>query len=689
MRVFDSRKALAFGMFLLAFTLVVQAVGPTSDPNETPAVKAVKDVSFTPAGDSMETRITTTGPARFTYFEMAGPRRLVIDFYDLQNRVAFKEKQVSSAGVERVRTAFFQDKDRNGTRIVFELTSDAQYKVVDDKSEMVRVVFGHPAATVPPTNPQHGEPAARPAPAASLVQKQSSATLVAGPVTIPEVRPVQKAIPTLPRFNPQTVTLTAEDSNSPKMVSGLMLASALPPAAAGQSQINVGQQSTPGGTLSTAPQGPQYTGEIVSFDVRDLDLRDFFRLISETSGLNVTTDQNVSGVLPVFRLTDVPWDQALDIVLKQNQLRGELQGNVLRIATAATLQNEDTARKAALDAKDAISPLETHTYILNYTKAAVVQTTLTQGTASVVSKRGDISKDDRKNALIITDLPGQFAKIDQIIKFLDTPADQVEIEGRLLSANKSFSRDLGSQLGLLFGNRTGNILTGASGANSPFTVVNGANPRVQSGTGVPLLSNLPAAATSGLAFLIQPGGDVLLDAIVTAAEASGRAKLLSSPRITTQNNQPATVSQGTQIPVQTNVNNTVTTSFIDFSLNLTVTPQITSAGTILLTVALENSVPDFARQVGTIPSVASQKARTQVLIPDGGTAVIGGIYVDTDTNNVRQVPGFGSIPILGYLFKETVVSKSTSELIFFVTPKVKSIDQIIAAVPDVKAEPQR
>jgi type IV pilus assembly protein PilQ len=473
------------------------------------------------------------------------------------------------------------------------------------------------------------------------------------------------------------------------MVSGLMLASALPAAAGGQSQINVGPQSAPGGTLSTAPQSAQYTGEIVSFDVRDLDLRDFFRLISETSGLNVTTDQNVTGTLPVFRLTDVPWDQALDIVLKQNQLRGELQGNVLRIATAATLQNEDTARKAAIDAKDAISPLETHTYILNYTKAAVVQTTLTQGTASVVSKRGDISKDDRKNALIITDIPGQFSKIDQIIKFLDTPAEQVEIEGRLLSANKSFSRDLGSQLGLLFGNRTGNILTGASGANSPLTVVNGASPRVQSGSGTPLLSNLPAAATSGLAFLIQPGGDVLLDAIVTAAEASGRAKLLSSPRITTQNNQPASVSQGTQIPVQTNVNNTVTTSFIDFSLNLTVTPQITSAGTILLTVALENSVPDFARQVGTIPSVASQKAKTQVLIPDGGTAVIGGIYVDTDTNNVRQVPGFGSIPILGYLFKNTVVSKSTSELIFFVTPKIKSLDQIIAAVPDVKAEPQR
>jgi len=685
MRVFDSRKSLAFGVFLLAFTLVVQAVGPAAGPKDTAPVKAVKDVAITPSGDFMEARITTSGPARFTYFELSGPRRLVVDFHDLQNAVAFKEKQVASGGVERVRAGFFQDKDRNVTRIVFDLTSDAQYQIVDDKSEMVRVVFGHPELSTPAAKPLRVEPTVKTAPTAVVVETKVPSNLFAGPITVPEPAQAQKAAATLPRFNPQTVTLTAQDSNSPQMVPGLMLASALPAAPAGQSQITVGPQTVPGSSLTSPAQPPQYTGEIVSFDVRDLDLKDFFRLISETSGLNVTTDGNVSGTLPVFHLTDVPWDQALDIVLKQNQLKGELQGNILRIATVATLQSEDNARKAALDAKDAISPLETHTYILNYTKAAIVQTTLTQG--QNVTKRGDVSRDDRKNALIITDIPTQFGKIDQLIKFLDTPAEQGEIEGRLLSANKSFSRDLGSQLGFLFGNQTGNIVTGASGANSPFTVVNGANPRAQAGTGVPLISNLAAAATSGLAFLIQPGGDVLLDAIITASEASGRAKLLSSPRITTQNNQPATVSQGTQIPVQTNVNNTVTTSFIDFSLNLTVTPQITSAGTIVLTVALENSVPDFASRVGGIPAVASQKAKTTVLIPDGGTAVIGGIYVDSDSLNVRQVPGFGSIPIIGYLFKETSTIKSTSELIFFVTPKIKSLDQIIAAVPDVKAEP--
>jgi type IV pilus secretin PilQ/predicted competence protein len=678
MRVFDSRKAMAFGMFLLAFTLIVQAVGPR-------VTAAVNDIAINPSGNSLEAIITTTGPARFTYFELTGPRRLVVDFHDLQNDVNFKEKKVSVAGVERIRASQFQDKDRTATRIVFDLTNDAHYQIADDKSDLVRVIFSNPGVVVPASAPLPARLPSRSSAPVDFAEAKASVNLVAGPVTVPALTGGQQLVPTLLKRNPQSLALTEQDVRSPEVVSGLMLASVLPAGVAGQSQINAAPQTVPGSSLSAPAQTQQYSGEIVSFDVRDLDLKDFFRLISETSGLNVTTDQNVSGTLPVFRLTDVPWDQALDVVLKQNNLGGQLQGNILRIATNATLQSEESARKAQLDAKDAISPLETHTYILNYTKASAVVTTLGQS----LSKRSEIVRDDRKNALIITDIPSQFSKIDQIIKFLDTAAQQVEIEGRLLSANKSFSRDLGVQLGLLVGNKTGNILTGASGANSPLTVVNGASPRVQSGTGTPLLTNLPAAATSGIAFLLQPGGDILLDSILTAAEANGRAKLLSSPRITTQNNQPANVSQGTQIPVQTNVNNTVSVSFINFALNLTVTPQITAAGTILLTVTLENSVPDFARAVNGIPSVATQKAQTQVLIPDGGTAVIGGIYVDTDSLNVRQVPGLGSLPVVGHLFKETSTIKSTSELIFFVTPKIKSLDQIIAAVPDVKAEPQK
>ena len=298
----------------------------------------------------------------------------------------------------------------------------------------------------------------------------------------------------------------------------------------------------------------------------------------------------------------------------------------------------------------------------------------------LLTSRGTIIQDARRNALIVSDIPSQFLKVDDMIKFLDTPAQQVEIEARLLSANKSFSRELGNQLGLLFGNRTGNIVTGVPGLSSPFQRI--PTPRATGGgNGVPLVANFPAPATSGLSFLIQSGGDFILDEIITAAEAHGTAKLISRPRVTTQNNQAATISQGTQIPVQTNVNNTISVQFLRFSLQLTVTPQITEAGTILLTVNVENSQPDFARAVNGVPSVATQMAQTQVLIPDGGTAVIGGILVDNDSINVRQVPGLGSLPLIGYLFKNTSTIKSTAELIFFITPRIKSPDSITVLAP--------
>ena len=223
-----------------------------------------------------------------------------------------------------------------------------------------------------------------------------------------------------------------------------------------------------------------------------------------------------------------------------------------------------------------------------------------------------------------------------------------------------------------------NILTGGSGQGSPFDRT--PKPRATiTGAGIPLVSNLPAAATSGLAFLMQPGGDILLDAIIGAAEASGTAKLMSRPHVVTQNNVAAEISQGTQIPVQTNVNNTISVSFLTFALKLNVTPQITEAGTILMTVEIENSQPDFARSVNGVPSVSTQSAKTTTLVADGTTMMIGGIYVDTDSLNIRQVPGLGSIPIIGHMFKNTSTIKSTAELLFFITPRIRASDTVVAA----------
>jgi type IV pilus assembly protein PilQ len=642
MRVFDSRKLLPVSVFLLISTLAVS--GATS--RET---AVVKDLSFNPSGATLEVKIATTEQADYTYFELSKPRRLVVDFHGIQNGIGFKEKSIEAAGVERVRTSYFSDKNRNATRIVFDILENVSYQVVNDGEGIVRVVFDGAA-------PQKLEKPAPPSP--SLPHR----------LLEPVISPLERV----------PVTLTA----GPPMVVEAPTKS-LP---AGSLLIPTTRQTPPTqlpASLSPGQTPQQYTGEITSFDLKDIDLKDFFRLIANMSGLNIVLDPAVSGTV-TLSLTDVPWDQALDIVLKNNNLGSQLQGNVLRIANNATLANEEAARKAFREAQELNVDLVTKSYLLNYTKSESVSATLTK----LLSPRGTIIQDPRRNALIVSDIPNQFAKIDQLVQFLDTPSPQVEIEARLVSATKGFSRDLGSQLGVVFGNNSQNSISGAPivGA-SPFNRTPA--PNVHVGQAIPLNVNLPAAATSGVSFLLGAGADIILDEIITAAEARGTAKTISRPKVMTQNNLAALVQQGTQIPVQTNQNNTVSVQFLTFSLQLSVTPQITDVGTILLAVQIENSTPDFGRSVNGIPSVSTQRAQTNVLVPDGGTAVLGGILLDQDTLNIFQVPGFGSIPLIGNLFKRTQTIKSTAELLFFVTPRIKPADSINAVPGAVPPPPGR
>jgi len=500
---------------------------------------------------------------------------------------------------------------------------------------------------------------------------------------MPSVRLESAALAGQPAAVPQARVVAAAQAQAqavPVPATSPVVTAAEP---AEQTQVMVVPQVAPAVPTTPTPI-PQYTGEIATFQLVDYPIRDFFRLISELSGLNVFLDPAVNGTV-TMTLKDIPWDQALDVVLKNNNLGGQLQGNVLRIATNATLQAEQNQAKALHDAQEAAAPLEVHTFVLNYTKAADVNLTL----RGMTTPRGSIVVDPRRNALIVKDVPAQFSQLESMIKFVDMPQQQVDIEARLLSANKSFSRDIGNQLGLMIGASGGNVLTGVPSQPSPI-IRNQTLPT--GGSSLPLIANFPAAATSGLSFFIKPGGDVLLDEIITAAEAKGTARLISRPHVTTQNNQAATIQQGTQIPVQTNVNNTITTQFVTFALQLDVTPQISAAGTILMQVNVTNSQPDFARAVGGIPSVASQSAKTLVMVPDGATAVIGGILVDTDSINIRQVPGLGDLPLIGTLFKETNTAKSTSELLFFITPRIKPIDAISVLAPsdtDSPEQPQR
>jgi type IV pilus assembly protein PilQ len=403
--------------------------------------------------------------------------------------------------------------------------------------------------------------------------------------------------------------------------------------------------------------GSRFTGEPISVNLKDVDLRDFFRLIHEISGLNVVLDPKVAGNLTIV-LDDVPWDQALSIVMKNNGLDCQLDGNVLRIATLATMKKEADDRRAQLEAQALAVEMVTINRYLSYAVAKDAVPTV----KTFLSARGSIIADERTNALIISDIPNVMPAVDRLIRELDRKTQEVEIEARVVAATRNFARDVGTQFAFSWNNSTTTI-GGAQAGRAPIA-----------GT-VPFFSTLGvgANATSGIGISTGAAG-YNLDFVLTAFENRGLIKILSRPRIITQNNVQAVVRQGQRIPVVTGaqLGGPPTVTYVDAFLRLTVRPQITAENTIFLNVDVENTVPDFTRvtNVQLNPILITQQATTQVLVTDGGTVVIGGV-IQTQTNvGINQVPLLGSIPAFGNLFKRRSLSTTTQELIFFLTPKI-------------------
>ncbi len=423
--------------------------------------------------------------------------------------------------------------------------------------------------------------------------------------------------------------------------------------------------------------GAKYTGEPISVNLKDVDLKDFFRLIHEISGLNVVLDPLIHGTLTIV-LDDVPWDQALDIVLKNNDLSRQLDGNVLRIATVETLRKEAEGRRAQIDAEALAVDKVSITRFLSYAHAKDLLLPLKK----FLSQRGDIVADERTNSIIVADIPAVLPQIDRLIQQMDRKTQEVEIEARVVAATRSFARDIGVQLGFGWGN--GTTAAGGVGAVGQSPIVVGPyvnNPLYQvagtpsSGTTIPLFSNLGVGApTSGLS-LINATNNMRLDLLLSMAESRGLLKILSRPRIVTQNNIQAVVKQGVKIPLVTSQGalTPATITFVDAFLRLTVTPQIISEGTIFLNVDVENTIPDYSRanqSNGYNPALDTQQATTQVLVTDGGTVVIGGVIQTNNSLTVSQVPLLGDIPYLGNLFKHRTVQTTSQELIFFITPRI-------------------
>jgi type IV pilus assembly protein PilQ len=416
----------------------------------------------------------------------------------------------------------------------------------------------------------------------------------------------------------------------------------------------------------------KYTGEPISVNLKDVDLKDFFRLIHEISGLNIVLDPNVRGTLTLV-LDDVPWDQALDVVLHNNGLGRDLEGSILRIAALDTFRKEAEEQRARTDAQALAVNKITVTRFLSYGRAKDVMPTIKK----LLTTRGEVLADDRTNALIISDIPSIIPGLDRLITQLDRKTMQVEIEARVVSATRNFAQSFGTQLGFAWGNGSTQIGGNPTTGSSPITYTSssGTFPYFTSGGTIPLFSNLaPTGNTSGLGFSTAVG-NYRVDVLLSAAESRGLAKVLSRPRVVTQNNVTAVVRQGYRIPIvtQSQLGGPATTTYIDAFLRLTVTPQITIENTIFLAVDVENTTPDFGNSTTTVggnPSLLTQQATTQVLVSDGGTVVIGGVIQTSSSINVQQVPWLGNIPILGNLFKSRSVTTSTQELIFILSPKI-------------------
>jgi type IV pilus assembly protein PilQ len=441
--------------------------------------------------------------------------------------------------------------------------------------------------------------------------------------------------------------------------------------------VNLAAEQKAQAGQGNASAGPKYTGEPISVNLKDVDLKDFFRLIHEISGLNVVLDPNVHGTLTIV-LDDVPWDQALDIVLKNNDLARELEGNVLRIATVDTLKKEADARRAQIESEALAVEKVSVTRFLSYAKAKDAIVTVKK----FLSQRGDVVADDRTNAVIINDIPKVIPTIDRLLTQLDRKTQEVEIEARVVAATRQFARDIGTQLGFGWGNSTTTVGGANSVGTSPIGIFGGPPPfytvagsSAPSGTSlnqIPLFSNLGVTQpSSGIGFQTSTA-NIRLDAILTMAESRGLLKVLSRPRVVTQNNIQALVKQGVRVPIvtQAQLGGPPTVTYVDAFLRLTVTPQITSENTIFLNVDVENTTPNFGQEVQGNPELITQQATTQVLVTDGGTVVIGGVIQTQNSINITQVPLLGNLPFLGNLFKHTQVTTQNQELIFFITPRI-------------------
>src|SRR5256712_1885805 len=645
-------------------TKVVRGAAPTGSP-------AHSLLSVEARGEDHEKTVVLTadGGLAHEHFELKNPSRLVIDLLGVVDKTPSKVVPVGSGGLSRVRVAQFATRPKPVVRVVLDMTGPRPYAivpmdnglVVDFTEEGVR----HALETAPPqvepvAAPLAAETAAsapaKPETAAPTDAEPSPAAEAGTPSEEPSEAPAASQAPQNPLVAQGGVKIEAPSSRRQE---------AFHPLGRDSGNVVISQGSSKFSSRAISDTGPKYTGKRISLNFKDADLKDVFRLFHEITGYNIVLDPAVSGQLTIV-LENVPEDQALDIILKNNGLDKVFENNVIRIATSQKLAQEAAARKALIEAQELEEEPITFTRSLSYAKANDGTPLLKQ----VMSKRGDVIMDARTNTLIITDLRLRQDPINRLIDALDEQTPQVVIEARIVETDREFERDLGVVWGL----------------HGEASQARGTQTRLQFPHNASLNADvtLPASASAGTLGLSF--GNVLnplaLAGTLDAFELNGDVKLLSSPRIATQNNQKAVIEQGVQIPVVSTTATQINVEFISASLKLEVVPQITKEGTVIMDVKVDNSSPDFVNRVGDVPPIITERAATQILVSDGGTAVIGGIFKLNDSVTEAAVPGLSKLPGLGWLFKNKKINRKNTELLIFITPR---ITKRMEAPPEARA----
>jgi type IV pilus assembly protein PilQ len=553
------------------------------------------------------------------------PHRLVIDFTGVVPAVP-SVVPVAKGAVERVRVTNYSQKPQV-TRVVVDLARPVAYTLQPSGSEL-KIAFAEGAVPASP-----------------------AANTVAAAAVLKPVAPPLKDEPKPPAADAPPAPQAAPPAQQPPAAPQV-------PAVATASQM-----------AAQTGQGPRtYSGHPVSLDFQGADLRSVLRTFSEISGLNLVIDPAVQGSVDVT-LRDVPWDQALDNILRSNKLGYVVDGTIVRVAPLNVLSEEETARRKLTDEQALSGELKVLTKTLSYAQAVDLEPLL-KGNA--LSNRGTTAVDRRTNTIVINDLPPYLVKAEALLAVLDQAEGQVEIEARIVSTSKVFSRELGIKWGFL--GQMAPELGNTTGAAFPSTI-RAVGKVDQAITTVPPPNALKLALGS-------INGSFNLDAELSALEKDGKVKILLQPRVVTQNNVKARIARGQEIPYTTTVapptgggpGTTViqpmpTVQFKTAALTLEVTPRITPADTVLLEVDVDNGSPGETQANGNV-AINTQRAQTRVLVQNGATTVIGGIYSSQENRVDSRTPGLGKIPLLGWLFKSESIKDQNEELLIFITPRV-------------------